>query len=295
MFANDFEYYRAGTADEAVELLAEHDGAELVAGAHGLLPRMRTGEEAPPALVDISGAHGLSSIDETDAELSIGALVTHAELATTESVRRRAPALADAAGEVGDLQVRNGGTIGGNLAHGDGRADLPAAILALEGLLAVQGPDGERTIDAGNCFLNHFETAVADDEIVTAVRIPATDDDTGDVMSAYRKRRNPRSGYALVGVAVWLQTDVDNESIQAARVAVTGATTRSRRLHGVENALEGASITSDMIAEAADRAGERLDEDAFRSGPQASASYRRHLVSVDTERVLRDALGLDTN
>ena len=295
MFANNFEYYRAGTADEAIELLAAHEGAELVAGAHGLLPRMRTGEEAPPTLVDISGADGLSSVDETDAELSIGPLVTHSELAVAESVRRRAPALADAAGEVGDLQVRNGGTIGGNLAHGDGRADLPAAVLALEGSIEVRGPDGDRTIDADDCFLGHFETAVADDELVTAVRIPKADDDVGGVTSAYRKRRNPRSGYALVGIAVRLQTDADDESIQNARVAVTGATTHPRRLHGVEDALAEASIAPDTIAEAADRAGEGLDMDAFRSGPQASAAYRRHLVAIDTERVLRDALGLEAD
>lgn len=179
MFANDFEYYQAESADEAVELLAAHDGAELVAGAHGLLPRMRTGEEAPPVLVDISDADGLANVDETDDGLSVGALATHAELAAAEPVRRRASALADAAGEVGDLQVRNGGTIGGNLAHGDGRADLPAAVLALEGSLTVHGPDGERTIDDDDCFLGHFETAVADDELVTAVRIPAAEDDAG--------------------------------------------------------------------------------------------------------------------
>jgi aerobic carbon-monoxide dehydrogenase medium subunit len=290
MFANDFEYHRADTADEAIELLAEHDGAELVAGAHGLLPRMRTGEESPPTLVDISRVDGLSSIDDANGHLSIGALVTHTTVAESEPVRAHAPALAEAAGAVGDLQVRNGGTVGGNLAHGDARADLPAAVLALEGALVVRGPSGERTIDADDVFVDHFETAIKDDELVTALRLPTADDET---VSAYRKRRNPLSGYALVGVAVRVRLDTDGEAVRDARVAVTGATVRPRRLHGVEDELAGAHITADSIREAAGQAGTNLDADEFRTDPQTSATYRAHLLRIDTERALRSVLELD--
>ncbi|SDJ32799.1 FAD binding domain-containing protein [Natronorubrum texcoconense] len=285
MYTNDFDYYRADSVGEAVELLGDHDGAELVAGAHGLLPRMKTGDESPPALVDIGQLNGLDAIESSDGgSISVGALATHAEIADSEIVREHAAALADAASELGDPPVRNGGTIGGNLAHGDPRSDPPAALLALEGSLEVRGSDGERTIDAAELFEGPFETAVADDEIVTAVRIP-TDD---DAVSGYRKRRDPLSGYAMVGVGVWLRTD--DETIEAARVAVTGATTTPARLSGVEDELEGSAVSEETITAAAAEAGTALDADAFVSDVQASAEYREHLLTIDTERALYDVL-----
>ncbi|WP_137289259.1 FAD binding domain-containing protein [Natronorubrum halophilum] len=289
MYTNDFEYYRADSVDAAIELLGDHDGAELVAGAHGLLPRMKTGDESPPALVDIGRLSGLDGIEKANGDsggdgISIGALATHSQIAESETVRDRATALADAASELGDPQVRNGGTIGGNLAHGDARSDPPAALLALEGSLEVRGPDGERTIDATDLFEGPFETAVADDEIVTAVRIP-TDD---DAVSGYRKRRDPLSGYAMVGVGVWLRTD--DETIEAARVAVTGATTTPSRLPAVEDELEGSAVSEETITAAAAEAGTTLEADAFVSDVRASAEYREHLLTIDTERALSDVL-----
>ncbi|WP_121741648.1 FAD binding domain-containing protein [Natronorubrum halophilum] len=294
MYTNDFEYYRADSVDSALELLGDHDGAELIAGAHGLLPRMKTGDESPPALVDIGRVSGLDTIESSDGDsggdgdsISVGALATHAEIAESELVHEHATALADAASELGDPQVRNGGTIGGNLAHGDARSDPPAALLALEGSLEVRGPDGERTIDATDLFEGPFETAVADDEIVTAVRIP-TDD---DAVSGYRKRRDPLSGYAMVGVGVWLQ--IDDETIEAARAAVTGATTTPSRLPAVEDELEGSAVSEETITAAAAEAGTTLEADAFVSDVRASAEYREHLLTIDTERALYDVLDVD--
>lgn len=286
MYANDFEYYRAESVDEAVEILTAHEGAELLAGSHGLLPRMRTGEEAPPALVDINAVDGLSSIERTDGDLSIGALVTHAALAESELVREHAPALADAAGEVGDIQVRNGGTIGGNLAHGDARTDHPAAVLALGGSLEVTGPDGDRSIDADDLVTGHFETAVGDHEIVTALRIPVED----DTSSAYHKHRNPLSGYPLIGVGAWAQTD--GETIERVRVAATGNLAHPKRLAAVEDALEGEALEAATVETAAEQA-TSLDDDEFRPDVQASPAYCRHLLSVHTEHALRDVLDVD--
>lgn len=295
MYTNDFDYYRADSVDDALALLGDHDGAELVAGAHGLLPRMKTGEESPPALVDISQLSGLAAIEETDGSsgdsgsdgVSIGALATHTDIADSETVRQHATALADAAAELGDPQVRNGGTIGGNLAHGDARSDPPAALLALGGSLVARSPDGERTIDSTDLFQGPFETAVSDDEIVTEIRIP-TDD---DAVSGYHKRRNPLSGYAMVGIGVWLRTD--GETIQEARVAVTGATNAPARLPGVEDELEGEAVAEETITEAAARAGDTLDDEAFVSDVQASAEYRAHLLTIDTERALYEVLDID--
>ncbi|KYH24787.1 glyceraldehyde dehydrogenase medium chain [Halalkalicoccus paucihalophilus] len=288
MYTNDFEYYRADSVDDALTLLSDHAGAELVAGAHGLLPRMKTGDESPPALVDIGQLRGLDMIEEDDdgTDLSIGALATHAEIADSETVRQRASVLADAAAELGDPQVRNGGTIGGNLAHGDARSDPPAALLALDGSLEVRGLDDKRTIDATDLFEGPFETAVADDEIVTGIRIPTID----DAVSGYRKRRDPLSGYALVGVGVWLRTD--GETIEEARVAVTGATTTPARLPAVEDELEGEAITEDTITAASAKAGITVDDGAFVSDVQASAEYREHLLTIDTERALYDVIDI---
>lgn len=290
MYTNDFDYYRADSVDDALTLLGDHDGAELVAGAHGLLPRMKTGDESPPALVDIGQLSGLDTIEAVDDgnRISIGALATHAEIADSETVRQHATALADAAAELGDPQVRNGGTIGGNLAHGDPRSDPPAALLALDGSLEVVGVDGKRTIDATDLFEGSFETAVADGEIVTAIRLPTTE----TAVSGYHKRRDPLSGYALVGVGAWLRTD--GETIEEARVAVTGATTNPTRLPAVEDELEGSAGTEETIATASAEAGTTIDDEAFVSDVQATAEYRAHLLTIDTERALYDVLNLDS-
>ncbi|WP_129116280.1 FAD binding domain-containing protein [Halegenticoccus tardaugens] len=284
MYTNDFEYYRAESVDAAIELLIDHDGAELVAGSHGLLPRMRTGEETPPVLVDISAVDEISGIENSSDELSVGALATHAEIASSETVRKHASALSVAASNVGDRQVRNGGTIGGNLAHGDARTDLPASVLALGGSLSARGPDGERLIAADDLFCGHFETSVDNHEVLTELLIPIDD----NVSSAYIKHRNPRSGYPLVGVAVGVRTADD--SIEEARVAATGSMSRPMRLQSVEDELEGAVPEEETVVTAANQAGETIDETDLRPDVQTSPAYCNHLLSVYTERALRRAL-----
>jgi aerobic carbon-monoxide dehydrogenase medium subunit len=288
MYANDFEYYRAESVNEAIELLNDHDEAELVAGSHGLLPRMRTDEEAPPVLVDINSIAEISHIEKSNDELSIGALTTHAEIAASEMVQEYAPALSDAASEVGDRQVRNGGTIGGNLAHGDARADPSAAVLALGGSLSVHGSNGERSIDATDLFEGHFQTTIDDQEIVTELRIPIDENAT----STYIKHRNPLSGYPLIGVAVWVQTA--DEVIEEAKVAATGSTPHPMRLESVEDELEGIPFDEEAVVTAASQAGESIDQDEFRLDTQTSPAYCSHLLSVYTERALRRVLESST-
>ncbi len=283
MLANEVDYHRAGSVEEAIDLLETHTGAELLAGAHGLLPRMKTGEEAPETLVDISRIDRLSAIEAKDGTLSVGALATHADIAGSETVREHAPALADAAEAVGDLQVRAGGTIGGNLAHGDPRVDPAAPVLALNGAVIVRGPDGRRRIDATDLFVGEFETAVADDEVVTRLEIPSD-----DAESAYHKRRNPLSGYAAVGVAAWIQTD--NGTVTDARVGATAVASHPRRLEAVEAELGGADANTETAKAAADRAGESIPDGEVRSDPFASAEFRSHLLSTDTESLLTNLL-----
>ncbi|SNR56138.1 FAD binding domain-containing protein [Halorubrum vacuolatum] len=297
MYAPEFEYRRAESVEHALELLAAHEDARPIAGAHGLLPRLRTGEESASVLVDIGHLDGLTGIDERDDTIRIGALTTHAEIAGSDPVREHAGAMADAASELGDPQVRNGATIGGNLAHGDARADLPAAFLALDGELVVRGVDGDRTVPATDLFKGHFRTVVAPHELITEVRLPIEDEST----SAYVKRRNPLSGYALVGVSACLGfavTDDDARTVETARVAVTGATTKPSRLPGVEAALAGMTVDgeagrldeTDRLTGAAARATEGFEADDYRADSQTSPEYLAHLLPVYTEQALHRAV-----
>jgi carbon-monoxide dehydrogenase medium subunit len=288
MHTNEFDYYRADSVEDAIDQLQAHDGAELLAGAHGLLPRMKTGEESPPALVDISHLDGLATIDRDGDTLSIGALATHADIAESPQLTEHSSALSDAAGAVGDLQVRNGGTIGGNIAHGDPRSDPLAAVLALDAELSVKGPDEQRTIDADEIFDDAYETSVRSNEFVTGLSVHVHD----NAVSAYAKRRNPLSGYAMVGVAARLR--LDSDTVTDARIGVTGISDTPFRLPAVENALEGESANGDVIEEAAGRAEKAVDPSELRADSQSSGEYRAHLLSVYTEKAVTAALERST-
>lgn len=281
MHADAFDYYRAGSVGEAVDLLGDHEGARPVAGAHDLLPRMKTGETAPPVLVDIGGIGGLASIDRSEDVLSVGALATHADVATSDTVREGATALAEAAGSVGDTQVRHGGTVGGNLAAGDPRADLGAAVLALDGAVTVVGPDGERTVDATELFVGPRETALNERELLTELRVTA--DGEGGA-SGYRTRRNPLSGYATVGVAA--RAHAEDGDVDDARVAATAVGPTPTRLSAVESALAGSSATDEAAEAAAGRAVEEFDRETVRTDPRTSVDYRLHALEVYTRQAL---------
>jgi carbon-monoxide dehydrogenase medium subunit len=285
MYPAAFDYHRASSVREAIDLLATHEGAELLAGGHGLFPLMKTREHTPPALVDIGRIDGLTGVSVDDGTVSVGALTTHADVAAAGPVQRHATALADAAGELGDFQVRNGGTLGGNAAHADPRSDPPAALLALGGAVHAEGFDGERTIAVDDFFVGAFETALTPDELVTSFSIPAHDPDEA---SAYVRYRNPLSGYALVGVAVSLRTD--DGRISEARVAATGVLDSPVRLDAVEAALAGSRVDPDVVADAATAAAAGVDEDDVQSDVQASGAYRLGVLPTYAERALLAAL-----
>jgi carbon-monoxide dehydrogenase medium subunit len=281
MYPAEFDYYRADSVREAIDLLGAHEGAELLAGGHGLFPLMKTREHTPPVLVDIGRVEGLSGVEVRGNTVAVGALTTHADLAASADAREHATALADASGALGDLQVRNGGTIGGNIAHSDPRSDPPAALLALGGELSVEGPDGERTIDVDDFFVGAFETALEDGELVTSLSVPVHDHDGA---SAYVRYRNPLSGYALVGVGVSLR--VAGTEIESARVAAAGVLDAPTRLAAVESALTGEDPTADVLTEAAADAADGLDAADVQSDVQASGAYRLGVLSTYTERAL---------
>lgn len=286
MYPPDCDYYRAESIGAALELLADHAAADpaLLAGGQGLVTAMKTGEAAPGVLVDIGHLEDLRGIDADGAGITVGALTRHADLGAAGPVSERVPVLGAAAARVGDRQIRNRGTIGGNLAEANPAADLPAAVLAADGTLVARGPDGQRRVDARAFFKGDGETALGDREILIAVRFPA--DGHG---GAYVKRIHPASGYALVGVAA--AVDGDDGRVRSARVAATGVADRAFRLPSVESALTGTAGNADTVARAAPRAASDLDTDRLVSDPWASGTFRAEVLPTYVERALGQALG----
>lgn len=280
-----FEYHRAGSVEEAIGLLREHgEEAKLLAGGHSLLPVMKLRLAEPAHLIDISrlADAGLRGVREEGGGLRIGALTTHREVERDPILRERCPVLAQVAGRVGDRQVRTRGTIGGALAHADAAADYPAAILALDAELVARGPGGERVIPAADFFVAFLTTALAPDEILTEIRLPALPPRTG---ADYQKLANQASGYALVGVAAVVSLD-EAGRCAAVRVGITGASETARRASGTEEALRGATPDEATIAAAAERATEGLDP---LDDLHAPADYRLAVTKGLTRRALRAA------
>jgi carbon-monoxide dehydrogenase medium subunit len=281
MYPAQFDYVAPETLDEAIKLLAESGGdAKILAGGHSLLPAMKLRLAQPGKLIDLRKVPGLNEIKVDANGTTIGAMVTHADVARSPEVQRALPALAEAAGVVGDLQVRNRGTLGGSLAHADPAGDPPAAFLALDGSVVARGPGGERTIAGTEFFVDILTTALAEDEIVTAVTFPTLAAGTG---TAYVKFDHPASHYALTGVAAAVKLGGDG-NVETVRVGVTGVGPKAYRATAVEEALVGKG--ADAIADAASHAADGID---CNDDIHASAEYRAHLAVVFARRALQAA------
>lgn len=285
MYPGKFDYYRADSVAEAIDLLKDHadEEVELLAGGHSLLPTMKTGLATPDVLIDIGHIDDLTGINGGDTT-SIGANTRYAEIAASDVAWETAPVVAEAAQAVGDIQVRNMGTLGGNLAHSDPAGDPPAAVLAANATIHAEGANGAREIDVDDFFVAMYDTALEDTEILTSVDVPAIGD--GDV-GAYVKKPSPSSGYAMVGVAIRLKTD--DGAVDSARVAANGALGHATRLKGVEDALAGESLGDDLV-DAASHATDGIEEWELMDDIQASADYRAQLLKVYTERAIESAL-----
>jgi len=286
MYPDEFDYYRAGSVDEALSLLDGHDDAELLAGGHSLLPTMKSGLASPDVLVDIGSIPELDGIETDDDAVTIGALTTYADVVDA-GVGDASRAFAEATAEIGDVQVRNAGTVGGNLAHADPASDLPAGALAADATIHAVGPDGERTIPADEFFLAPYATALDEHELLTRVELPATDAATG----AYAKKPSPSSGYAMVGVAARIEAG-DDAAVADARVAATGAVDHAMRLGTVEDALAGASIdaeAADLAADAAEGVTDEVEPWQLMDDLQASAEFREQLLEVYAARAIERA------
>jgi carbon-monoxide dehydrogenase medium subunit len=283
MYAAHFNYHRPKTLAEATRLLQANKDAKLLAGGHSLLPAMKLRVAGPGTLVDIGAIEELSGISVDGAALRIGALTTHASIAASAEVRERCPVLAEAAAEIGDLQVRNRGTIGGALAHADPAADFPTVVVALGATLAAAGTAGSREIPAESFFKDLFTTDLTSTEVLTAVRVPTYGKGTG---GAYLKHRHPASSYAVVGVAA-LVTIVGGKCAKAS-VVVGGATVNPVRAKAAEAALVGQAATDEALGSAAAKVAEAVKDPL--SDSYASGEFRTHLAAVLARRALAAAV-----
>ncbi|MEO1450306.1 MAG: xanthine dehydrogenase family protein subunit M [Bacteroidota bacterium] len=280
MIPSNFAYKRAGSVAEAIQLLGDGD-TKILAGGHSLIPAMKLRLNAPETLVDIARIPELRYVRAEGSTIAIGAAATHHDVMASDAVKTHLPALSEMAAMIGDVQVRNRGTIGGALAHADPAADYPAMMLAANAEMVVQGPSGSRTIAAADFFVDLFETALGENEILTEIRVPAL---PAGATSAYVKFYQPASRYAIVGCAVILSAS--GGSYSDVRVGFTSVGSIAFRDAGVENALNGQAVGDAAIEAAAQHAANGVDvlEDHF-----ASAAYRQHLARVMAKRALKQA------
>lgn len=282
MYPREFDYLAPASLDEAIGALGE--GSKVMAGGMSLIPLMKLRLFSPAVVVDIGKIPGLGSIEDEGDHISLGALVRHADTASSDAVRANAAALATAARLTGDVQVRNRGTTCGAMAHADVAADQPAGALACGAVMIAQSAGGTREIPASEFFVDSLTSALGADEILTSMRIPKAGPGEG---SAYDKlgRRGGRSDYAVAGAAAWVKKT--NGSISDARVALTGVGIKPSLADGVAEALIGTDGSQGAVAAAAERAleGVTVIEDLY-----GSEEYKSHLAKVYTARAISQAL-----
>ena len=279
MYSNNVDYYRATSVADAVSMLKKNKGARVLAGGHSLVPSMKLRVANPTMLIDIGRIKSLNGIKAGKKEVKIGALTTHATVASSADVKAACPILAEAASVIADPQVRNRGTIGGSLANSDPAADYPTLMIALNATITVTGSKGTRDIEAAKFFKDLFATVLKSDEVITSVSVPAYGNMPG-MGGAYLKHRHPASSFAVVGVAAML--GIEKGMITRAVVVVGGITANPMHAKAVEDALMGMAPTEENIAAAADM----MDIEATLGDSYASSEYREHLAKIMAKRAL---------
>ena len=283
MIPASFDYHRANSVDDAVQLLRKHGAdAKLLAGGHSLIPLLKFRLAQPAHLIDISRIRDLSGIREENDAIVIGALTTHQQIETSELLKSKCPVLVETAEHIGDVQVRNKGTLGGSAAHADPASDYPAALFALEVEFVMQGPNGRRTLSVDDFFVGMLTSALGPDEILTHIRIPVQPPDTG---ASYQKFAQKASGFAICGVAA-LITHANGKCTRA-RIGITGVAQKAYRATAVEQAIEGRALSNEEIAAAASKAAENVEA---LGDIHASAEYRKDLARIYTRRAIQAAI-----
>jgi aerobic carbon-monoxide dehydrogenase medium subunit len=281
-----FAYVRPSSLDEALRLLAQHGGdAKVLAGGQSLLPLLKLRVASTERLIDIGRIKELRGIRDWNGGLAIGALTTYREVLDSSLATGRYPILAETIHDVGDVQVRNRGTVGGSIAHADPASDLPAVLIALDGQIVLRSHSGERVVAADQFFHGAFTTAIAENEILTEIRIPALPKGAG---AAYVKLEQPASGYSIAGVAAVLARPTGpNMEGAICRIGVTGVGDVAYRATGVEHALAGSDWSKAAIAAAA---GHVTDGQTIASDIHADREYRAQMAQVFTRRAIDAAM-----
>ncbi len=284
MIPAQFEYHRAKSLRGAISLLNKHEEAKILSGGHSLLPAMKLRMSTLERLVDIGSLKELKYLRVGRESIRIGSNSTHAELVASRRLAKAAPALSQAAASIGDVQVRNRGTVGGSIAHADPAADYPAALLALNATVKVRSASGDREIAIDDYFIDLFMTSLGAGEVITEVTLPASAMASN---SCYLKFPHPASRFAVCGCAV--AADVSGGTWSSLRIAFNGISGAAFRDMGIEQALEGQAVNEASIRAVAENAaaGAELMGDAF-----ASEDYRRHLATVFAGRALAAVAGI---
>jgi len=276
----EFDYAAPESLDDTIRLLGEGgEDAKLLAGGHSLLPLMKLRLAAPSLLVDLRKVPGLGGVEQSNGGWSIGALTRHSEL----QGRPELGVVAHAAGLIADQQVRNRGTIGGSIAHGDSAGDLPTVFLAMEGTALARGAGGEREIQATEMFQDYLTTAVGPDEVITQIRLPSME----GYGWGYEKFTRRAEDWAMVGVCALVKSN--GGTCEDVRIGLTHMGTTPLRATAAEQALRGQSLSPESIASAADQAAEGTDPPGDLN---ATPDYKKHLARVLTKRALAAAAGL---
>ena len=289
MFPANFGYVAARSLDEALQLLNQHgEDAKLLAGGHSLLPAMKLRLASPGTLIDLGTVPGLTGVRLDGDKLAIGAMTVHADVGSSDLVRKHFPGLIDAASVIGDLQVRNRGTIGGSVAHADPAADFPVILTALNASFVLKSIDGGRAVPADQFFTDYFTTAMTPNEILTEILLPLPPANSG---SGYQKLAHPASGYVVVSAGVMIARQ-QSGSCASARIAVGGLGSGPIRAVASEIELQGKALNGLNIAAAAAKAAEGTDPD---DDIYASADYKRHMATVLARRAIEGAVKRATN
>lgn len=283
MIPAPFEYFAPKRLEEAIDLLSSYaEDVKLLAGGQSLVPLMKLRLAKPRYIIDLSRIPELNYIRDDGDKIIIGAVTTHAQVEHSELIKNRCPLLLQTAATIGDVQVRNQGTLGGSLAHADPAGDMPAAILALGAEIKAVGPKGERWISAEDFFLGLLTTSLESDEILTEIKVPATK----GIKAAYLKAAQRASGFAVVGIAVGLKLDSDGSCADIS-IGVTGVMDKPYRATNVEKMLRGKKPETRLLQEAAAELTQGIDiiEDI-----NGSKEYRSHLARVYAVRAIEAAL-----
>ncbi|MGH7905092.1 MAG: FAD binding domain-containing protein [Candidatus Binataceae bacterium] len=283
MYSSAFEYHRVASVKEALALLGQFgDDARLLSGGHSLLPMLKLRLAQPGHLIDIGGIAGMSKIREENGKIAVGAMATHHQIEESKLVREKLGLLGRTASAIGDIQVRNRGTIGGSLSHADPAADYPAAVLALEGEIRLESASGARIVKAEEFFVDLMTTAAEHGEVLTEVFFAPLPAGAG---YAYLKHPQPASGFAVVGAAALVQLDKSGKC-ERIRIGVTGLGPKAFRAKAVEAALQGKALDAGVIDSAARQAASGIEA---LSDIHASSEFRAQLAQVYTRRAVAQA------